>query len=92
VYLFEHWRPHWVIWREYGCIGYGKGRHSSPREAEAGIYAEAERRFELDPRTTVFIDDRAENLKAARSRGWQGIEHSDYHKTVSALRALEVAA
>jgi 2-haloacid dehalogenase len=59
---------------------------------EAGIYAEAERRFDLDPRTTVFIDDRSENLKAARSRGWSGIEHSEYHKTVNALRALGVVA
>ncbi len=59
---------------------------------EAGIYAEAERRFELDPATTVFIDDRKENLTAARSRGWSAIEHSNYSKTVSALRALKVAA
>ena len=29
-------------------------------ETDAGIYAEAERRFDLDPRSTVFIDDRAE--------------------------------
>ena len=36
--------------------------------------------FRLDPAATLFIDDRAENIKAARARGWHGIEHSDYHQ------------
>ncbi len=59
---------------------------------DAEIYAEAERRFGLDPRTTVFIDDRAENIKAARARGWSGIEHSDYHQTVRRCRHWRVTA
>jgi FMN phosphatase YigB (HAD superfamily) len=88
---------HWAhLSREYGIHRIGHGALPSFvtgfMKPEAGIYAEAERRFGLDPRTTVFIDDRAENLKAARARGWSGIEHRDYHKTVKALRALEVAA
>jgi HAD superfamily hydrolase (TIGR01509 family) len=88
---------HWAhLSREYGIHRIGHGALPSFvtgfMKPEAGIYAEAERRFGLDPRTTVFIDDRAENIKAARSRGWTGIEHSDYHKTVRALHALEVAA
>ena len=88
---------HWAhLSREYGLHRIGHGALPSFvtgfMKPEAGIYAEAERRFGLEPRTTVFIDDRAENIKAARSRGWSGIEHSDYHKTVRALQALEVAA
>ena len=53
----------------------------------AGIYAEAERRFALTPAATVFIDDRAENIAAARARGWHGIVHTDYARTRAALRA-----
>lgn len=88
---------HWAhLSREYGIHRIGHGALPSFvtgfMKPDAGIYAEAERRFSLDPRTTVFIDDRAENIKAARARGWYGIEHSDYHKTVKALQALEVAA
>ena len=88
---------HWShLAREYGLHRIGHGALPSFvtgfMKPQAGIYAEAERRFDLDPRTTVFVDDRSENLTAARSRGWQGIEHSGFHKTVSALRALGVAA
>ena len=88
---------HWAhLSREYGIHRIGHGALPSfvtgLMKPDAAIYAEAERRFDLDPRTTVFIDDRAENIKAARARGWSGIEHSDYHRTVKALRALEVAA
>jgi 2-haloacid dehalogenase len=57
----------------------------------AGIYAEAERRFALEPGATVFIDDRADNITAARARGWQGIVHADYRGTLAALRALRVS-
>jgi 2-haloacid dehalogenase len=88
---------HWAhLSREYGIHRIGHGALPSFvtgfMKPDAGIYAEAERRFGLDPRTTVFIDDRSENIKAARARGWSGIEHSSYHKTVKALHALEVAA
>ena len=57
----------------------------------AGIYAEAERRFALEPAATVFVDDRADNIAAACGRGWQGIVHTGYQSTVGALRGLDVA-
>jgi 2-haloacid dehalogenase len=57
---------------------------------DAGIYAEAERRFALEPPATVFIDDRADNIAGACARGWQGIVHRDHRGTVEALRRLEV--
>jgi len=47
--------------------------------------------FELEPAATVFIDDRADNIAAARARGWRGIVHGGYHSTLAALRDLEVA-
>ncbi|HKT74519.1 MAG TPA: HAD family phosphatase [Steroidobacteraceae bacterium] len=55
-----------------------------------GIYREAERRFGLEPAQTVFIDDRADNIDAARARGWHGIVHKDHAATVTALRTLDV--
>jgi 2-haloacid dehalogenase len=59
---------------------------------DAGIYAEAERRFALEPAATVFIDDRADNIEAARARGWHGIVHRSYRATREALVELGVAA
>ena len=87
---------HWAhLSREYGLHRIGHGALPSylagVMKPHAGIYAEAERRFGLAPAATVFIDDRAENIDAARARGWQGIVHHDHAATVSALRALDVA-
>lgn len=58
---------------------------------QAEIYALAEQRFALDPAATVFIDDRAENVAAARARGWQAVQHRHATETFDALRALGVA-
>lgn len=87
---------HWAhLSREFGLHRIGHGALPSflagVMKPEAGIYAEAERRFALEPAETVFIDDRAENCQAARGRGWQAIEHTGYAATVGALRALGVA-
>ena len=54
------------------------------------IYAEAERRFALEPAATVFIDDRPDNVATARARGWHGILHQGYSHTVGSLQALGV--
>jgi len=88
---------HWAhLSREYGLHRLGHGALPSFvtgfMKPEPGIYAEAERRFDLEPASTVFIDDREENVRAARARGWAGIEHESFHKTLRALHALEVAA
>lgn len=55
------------------------------------IYAEAERRFALEPAATVFIDDRSENIAAAQARGWRGIVHCAAPTTFAALQALGVS-
>ncbi|HEY8507648.1 MAG TPA: HAD family phosphatase [Steroidobacteraceae bacterium] len=86
---------HWAhLSREYRIHRIGHGALPSfiagVMKPHAGIYAECERRFGLDPAATVFIDDRPDNIATARSRGWRGIVHSGYAKTVEALRELEV--
>ena len=86
---------HWVhLAREYGLHRIGHGALPSylagVMKPHAGIYAEAERRFALEPAATVFIDDRADTIEAARARGWHGIVHGGYESTVGALRGLGV--
>ncbi|MDE2137788.1 MAG: HAD-IA family hydrolase [Gammaproteobacteria bacterium] len=86
---------HWThLSREYGLHRVGHGALPSylagVMKPHAGIYAEAERRFALEPAATVFIDDRADNIDAARRRGWHGIVHGGYASTVEALRGLGV--
>jgi FMN phosphatase YigB (HAD superfamily) len=87
---------HWAhLAREFGLHNIGHGALPSylagVMKPHAGIYAEAERRFALTPAHTLFIDDRADNIAAARARGWHGIVHQDHAGTLAALRALGVA-
>jgi FMN phosphatase YigB (HAD superfamily) len=81
--------------REYRLHAIGEGALPSflagVMKPHAGIYAEAERRFALEPAATLFIDDRADNIEGARARGWCGIVHQGYPSTVRALEALEIA-
>ncbi|MFM7704343.1 MAG: HAD family hydrolase [Rubrivivax sp.] len=52
----------------------------------APIYELAEQRFELDPPRTVFIDDHAGNVEAARARGWQAVHFTGATGCREALR------
>ncbi len=86
---------HWAyLSREYRLHHIGHGVLPSylagVMKPHAGIYVEAERRFDLTPAQTVFVDDRSENVSAARARGWHGIVHSGYEPTIAALRSLKV--
>ncbi len=88
---------HWAyLSREHRLHAIGHGALPSylagVMKPDPGIYQEAERRFALTAAETVFIDDRADNIEAARARGWHGIVHRDYAGTVTALRALGVEA
>ncbi|HVN45844.1 MAG TPA: HAD family phosphatase [Steroidobacteraceae bacterium] len=87
---------HWAhLAREYRLHAIGHGALPSyvagVMKPHEGIYAEAERRFALEPRATVFIDDRPDNVAAARTRGWHGIVHQDRSSTLAELQALRVA-
>jgi 2-haloacid dehalogenase len=86
---------HWAhLSREYRFHAIGHGALPSylagAMKPHAEIYTEAEKRFALTPAATVFIDDREDNIAAARARGWHGIVHADYPSTLGALRALKV--
>ncbi|HUA90343.1 MAG TPA: HAD family phosphatase [Steroidobacteraceae bacterium] len=86
---------HWAyLSREHRLHAIGHGALPSylagVMKPDAGIYAEAERRFALTPQATVFIDDRADNIEAARARGWHGIVHRDHADTVRQLQGLGV--
>jgi len=102
--LSEHYRVfllsnigdlHWAhLSREYRLHTLGHGALPSylagVMKPHAGIYAEAERRFALEPAATVFIDDRPDNIATARARGWTGIVHGGYADTLAALTSLGV--
>lgn len=86
---------HWeYLERSIGIDTLGHGALASFKagvmKPEAGIYAQAEQRFGLTPGRTVFIDDRKENIEAARVRGWHGIVHRDYENTCAQLARLGV--
>jgi HAD superfamily hydrolase (TIGR01509 family) len=55
---------------------------------DPAIYEAAERRFALVAERTVFVDDRAANVAAARSRGWHAIRHATPAATLAALAEL----
>lgn len=86
---------HWAhVSREYRLHTIGHGALPSylagVMKPHEGIYAEAERRFGLTPAATVFIDDHADNIAAARARGWHGIVHAQLGGTRRALGELGV--
>ena len=86
---------HWThLAREYRLHAIGHGALPSyvagVMKPHPAIYAEAERRFALEPAATVFIDDRAANVATARTRGWHGIVHQGHAGTLGHLRALGV--
>jgi HAD superfamily hydrolase (TIGR01509 family) len=87
---------HWAhLSREYALHGIGHGALPSylagAMKPHGDIYAEAERRFALSPAATLFIDDREDNIAAARARGWAGIVHTGFASTLAALRELAIA-
>ena len=86
---------HWAhLAREYRLQTIGHGALPSyvagVMKPHPAIYAEAERRFALEPGTTVFVDDRPDNIAAARARGWHGIVHQGYPDTLRRLQRLGV--
>jgi HAD superfamily hydrolase (TIGR01509 family) len=98
VYLLSnigdlHW-DHLVD--RYGMADIGHGAlpsfQAGVMKPDSAIYEQAERKFALQPATTVFIDDRGENVAAARARGWHGIVHRNFNDTREALLRLGVEA
>jgi FMN phosphatase YigB (HAD superfamily) len=88
---------HWIhLAREFRLHRLGHGALPSfvagVMKPDPEIYAQAERRFDLEPQATVFIDDLPANVEAARARGWHGVQHRSFEETSAALQALGVAA
>jgi FMN phosphatase YigB (HAD superfamily) len=86
---------HWAhLAREYRLHAIGHGALPSyvagVMKPHPAIYAEAERRFALEPAATLFIDDRTDNVATARARGWHGIVHLGYPDTLGHLQTLGV--
>ncbi len=55
---------------------------------EAKLYDVVEQRVGRKGDALLFIDDRAENIEAARERGWHGIVHTTHQATEAGLRAV----
>jgi FMN phosphatase YigB (HAD superfamily) len=88
---------HWThLAREYGIHRIGHGALPSfvagVMKPHPGIYSAAEQRFGFAPQNAVFIDDRVENIAAARERGWRGIVHRNFEATRDELRQMGVEA
>ena len=86
---------HWAhLDAAYGISTVGHGAIASFRvgavKPSAAIYRETERRFNLDPAATVFIDDLERNVAGAQACGWSAIHHLSPLETRRSLKALGV--
>ena len=86
---------HWAhVDARYGLDGLVHGALASFRagavKPHAAIFRAAERKFDLAPAHTVFIDDMGVNVRGAEACGWRGIRHVDAATTRVALRRLDV--
>ena len=55
---------------------------------EPAIFTHCTQRFDLDPARTLFIDDVAHNVAAARRAGWQAIRFVDAEQCARELRGF----
>ena len=82
-YLIRRDRFEWLRWFEGSVISGIEGvAKPDPR-----IYQILLGRYGLDPGTTLFIDDRAENVEAARQTGLQGLRFVSAGELRTRLRA-----
>jgi putative hydrolase of the HAD superfamily len=81
--LLEH-KHAFISWFDGGIFS-ADVQHIKP---EPEIYAMLERRYQLEPSQTVFIDDLANNVAHAQSRGWQGIQFESGAQLKAQLQQL----
>ncbi len=94
VYLLSNTSElHWQYLQE--AFGLDKICHDRLASYEVGamkpapeIFSAACRRFDLNPKTTVFIDDLEENVAGAIDCGWHGIWHRSIKTSKTALQRL----
>lgn len=55
---------------------------------DPAIYALATERLGVEPDEVVFLDDRVDNVEAARTFGWHGVVHADTASSIRAIREI----
>jgi HAD superfamily hydrolase (TIGR01509 family) len=70
-----------------GFDGYVLSFEHGAMKPNAPLYEAVERLTGLQGSDLLYIDDRAENVEAGRSRGWQSILQESPEKTIAAVRA-----
>jgi putative hydrolase of the HAD superfamily len=80
--------------RTFGFLGLFRGGVFSSRagliKPEPEIFAHTSRLFGLEPAQTLFIDDFAHNVEAARAFGWRALQFIDPEQCAAALQAQGV--
>ncbi len=66
--------------------------HLGVTKPDPRIYAVVEEESGLPPERLLFIDDRADNIAAARARGWQALHFTDPAASPAALAELLTGA
>ncbi len=93
VYLLSNTSPgHWAHLKETYRLGslchdLFASCEVGVMKPAGGIFAVAEQRFGLKPATTLFVDDKAENIAGAAARGWHGLQHRSPQITIAGVRA-----
>lgn len=86
-----HWR--WIVRQNYEVIG----RIGTPTilsyevgalKPDPQIYAAAQQASGVSHREILFIDDRLENVQAARDCGWQAVHYTDTPSLISELESV----
>lgn len=75
-----------INWFDGGIFS-GDVKHIKP---EPEIYELLERRYQLAPSQTVFIDDLASNVALAQSRGWHGIHFESAAQLKAQLQRMQI--
>ena len=58
------------------------------RKPEIGFYKQVIEQTRIDPSSTIFVDDKLENVSSARSLGMHGIVFDDQAKVVQQIKNL----
>lgn len=97
MYILSNWDEHTydllkdsiLSFRSYmdGCLWSYQEKLIKP---DPNFYKLLLNRYKIDPARAVFLDDRIENVNAAKSLGMYGIHVTDHEAAVRGLSALEV--
>ena len=86
VIAMAHIRERFAFYSHFD--GYVLSYEHGAMKPAAKIYEAVECQTGQKGKAIVYLDDRAENVAAALTRGWQALLHETPEKTISALRCL----